>query len=100
MERALDGAARARRFAEAPSARVRAMMKVGLIGVGAMGEPMGGSLLRAGYRLCVCAHRTRDRVDRLVSAGAMEKPDPSGVAEASDVVITMVPDAPQVEEAL
>jgi 3-hydroxyisobutyrate dehydrogenase-like beta-hydroxyacid dehydrogenase len=76
------------------------MMKVGLIGVGAMGEPMGGSLLRAGYRLCVCAHRSRDRVDRLVAAGAVEAADPRGVAEASDVVITMVPDAPQVEEAL
>jgi 3-hydroxyisobutyrate dehydrogenase-like beta-hydroxyacid dehydrogenase len=76
------------------------MERIGLIGVGAMGEPMGATLLRAGYPLCVCAHRTRDRVARLVAAGASEASDPAAVAAQSDVVITMVPDAPQVEEAL
>lgn len=73
---------------------------VGLVGVGAMGEPMGASLLRAGYGLHVCAHRRREGVERLVAAGAVEQPDPAAVAAHSDVVITMVPDAPQVEEAL
>src|SRR5690348_18469964 len=76
------------------------MERVGLIGVGAMGEPMGASLLRAGFGLCVSAHRSRERVERLVRAGATEAKDPAGVAERSDVVITMVPDAPHVEEAL
>ena len=76
------------------------MKNIGLIGVGAMGEPMGATLLRAGFSLCVCAHRVRDRVERLVAAGAREAADPAAVAERSDVVITMVPDAPQVEEAL
>jgi 3-hydroxyisobutyrate dehydrogenase-like beta-hydroxyacid dehydrogenase len=76
------------------------MKNVGLIGAGAMGEPMGLTLMRAGYSVCVCSHRNRDRVERLVAAGAIEAADPAAVAERSDVVITMVPDAPQVEEAL
>jgi 3-hydroxyisobutyrate dehydrogenase-like beta-hydroxyacid dehydrogenase len=76
------------------------MERIGLIGVGAMGEPMGASLLRAGFGLCVSAHRSRERVDRLLKAGAVEAADPAGVAERSDVVITMVPDSPQVEDAL
>jgi 3-hydroxyisobutyrate dehydrogenase-like beta-hydroxyacid dehydrogenase len=76
------------------------MKNIGLVGVGTMGEPMGASLLRHGYSLCVCAHRTRDRVERLVAAGATEAGDPASVAERCDVLITMVPDAPEVEEAL
>ena len=76
------------------------MERIGLIGVGAMGEPMGAALLRAGFSVCVSAHRSRERLERLVDAGATEAEDPAGVAERSDVVITMVPDSPQVEDAL
>jgi len=76
------------------------MERIGLIGVGAMGEPMGSTLLRAGFPVCACAHRTRDRLERLLAAGASEAKDPASVAEMSDVVITMVPDSPQVAEAL
>lgn len=76
------------------------MERIGLIGVGAMGEPMGAALLRAGFQVCVSAHRSRERLERLVDAGATEAEDPAGVAERSDVVITMVPDSPQVEDAL
>jgi 3-hydroxyisobutyrate dehydrogenase-like beta-hydroxyacid dehydrogenase len=76
------------------------MEKIGLIGVGAMGEPIGESLLRAGFGLCVSSHRTRDRVERLIAKGALEAADPAAVAERSDIVITTVPDAPQVEDAL
>jgi len=61
---------------------------------------MGASLLRAGFPLCVSAHRSRERGERLLKAGATEAKDTAGVAERSDVVITMVPDSPQVEEAL
>ena len=73
---------------------------VGLVGVGAMGEPMGEALLRAGFCLRACAHRNREGVERLVALGAIEKKTPADVAAESDIVITMVPDAPQVEEAL
>jgi 3-hydroxyisobutyrate dehydrogenase-like beta-hydroxyacid dehydrogenase len=57
-------------------------------------------LIRAGYSVAVCAHRNRAPVERLVAAGAVDAGDPAGVGRASDVVITMVPDAPQVEESL
>ena len=76
------------------------MERIGLIGIGAMGEPMGASLLKAGFEVCASAHSSRTRLERLLNAGATEAPDPEGVAERSDVVITIVPDAPQVEEAL
>ncbi|MDQ6824801.1 MAG: NAD(P)-dependent oxidoreductase [Candidatus Eremiobacteraeota bacterium] len=73
---------------------------VGLVGVGAMGEPMGAALMRAGFTLRVCVHQNRQRIDKLLAQGALEESSPAGVAAKSDVVITMVPDAPQVEEAL
>jgi 2-hydroxy-3-oxopropionate reductase len=74
--------------------------EVGFIGVGVMGEPMAAALLRAGFAVTVCAHRSREPVERLVAQGAADGGDPAGVARASTVVITCVPDAPQVEEAL
>ncbi len=73
---------------------------IGVIGVGAMGEPMAASLMRAGFAVVVCAHRNRAPVERLVALGATDGGDPAGVARASDVVVTCVPDAPQVEETL
>jgi 3-hydroxyisobutyrate dehydrogenase-like beta-hydroxyacid dehydrogenase len=73
---------------------------VGVIGVGTMGEPMAASLLRAGFAVTVCAHANRAPVERLVAAGARDGGDPAGVAAAAGVVVTCVPDAPQVEEAL
>ncbi|HXN09372.1 MAG TPA: NAD(P)-dependent oxidoreductase [Candidatus Acidoferrales bacterium] len=76
------------------------MTNIGLIGIGAMGEPMGQTLLRAGFTLRICAHHNRERVERLIALGAKEETTPAAVAAASDVVITMVPDAPQVEEVL
>ena len=76
------------------------MASVGVVGVGAMGEPMAESLMRAGFSVAICGHRNRAPIDRLVAAGAIDAADPAGVARASDVVITMVPDAPQVEESL
>jgi len=74
--------------------------RVGFVGVGAMGEPMAASLLRGGFAVTVCAHRRREPVERLVAQGAADGGDPAGVAAASSVVVTCVPDAPQVEEAL
>ena len=73
---------------------------VGFIGVGAMGEPMAASLLRAGFGVTACAHRNRQPLERLAALGARDGGDPAGVAAASDVVITCVPDAPQVEQVL
>jgi 3-hydroxyisobutyrate dehydrogenase-like beta-hydroxyacid dehydrogenase len=77
-----------------------AKKKAGFIGVGVMGEPMAAALLRAGFDVTVCAHKNREPVERLAAQGAHDGGDPAGVARASEVVVTCVPDAPQVEEAL
>ena len=73
---------------------------IGFIGIGAMGEPMSLALLRAGYSVTACAHRNRERLDRALEQGVREAAAPAQVAQASDVVITCVPDAPHVEDAL
>ncbi len=73
---------------------------LGFLGIGAMGEPMVRSLLKAGFPVTIAAHRRREAVERLTAEGAKEAADPPAVAAASDIVITMVPDAPQVEEVL
>lgn len=61
---------------------------------------MAHSLLKAGFPVTIAAHRRREAVERLTAEGAKEAADPAAVAAASDIVITMVPDAPQVEEVL
>jgi 2-hydroxy-3-oxopropionate reductase len=57
---------------------------------------MAHNLLAAGYALVV-HNRSRAPVDELSAAGAAAAPSPRGVAEGSDVVITMLPDSPDVE---
>ncbi len=77
---------------------VRVSKRVGLVGVGAMGKLMAGQLLEKGFTVTVCPHRNRKPVEELAAQGAQVAEDPAGVAAASEVVVTMVPDAPQVEE--
>lgn len=74
--------------------------QVGVIGLGAMGEPMAAALLRASFDVHVCGYRKREPVERLVALGAHDAGDPAGVGAASSVVVTCVPDAPQVESVL
>jgi len=64
-------------------------VKVGWIGLGVMGESMSGHLLRAGYPLTVHT-RTRAKAAAQLAAGAVWADSPRLVAEASDVVFTMV----------
>ena len=73
--------------------------KVGLIGLGLMGRPMGLNLLRAGHPLTVW-NRTPARAESLVAAGARLASSPREVAEASDVLFTIVSDPPALEEVL
>jgi len=70
---------------------------LGLIGLGIMGRPMARNLLAAGYGLVV-HDVNRAAVDELVAAGALAGTSPRGVAGATDVLITMLPDSPQVRE--
>lgn len=68
---------------------------IGFIGLGIMGKPMAHNLLKAGYPLVV-HNRSRAAVDELVSAGAAAASSPAEVARRADVVITMLPDSPDV----
>src|SRR2546421_10573956 len=70
--------------------------RIGFIGLGLMGKPMTQHLLAAGYQLTVF-NRSRPAIDELVSAGAIAANSPREVAERSDIVITMLPDGPDVE---
>jgi 2-hydroxy-3-oxopropionate reductase len=69
---------------------------VGFIGVGIMGRPMAGHLLNAGYPVVV-HDVNRDPVQKLVAAGAEEAFSPREIAQSSQVIITMLPDSPDVE---
>lgn len=72
-------------------------MRVGFVGLGIMGKPMARNLLRAGHEVTV-HNRSRPPVEELVAQGAADGGSPRGVAERSEVVITMLPDTPDVEQ--
>jgi len=72
---------------------------VGFIGLGVMGRPMAKHILAKGYRVVV-HNRSRGAVDELVQAGATAADSPAQVAQKASVVITMVPDTPDVERVL
>jgi 3-hydroxyisobutyrate dehydrogenase-like beta-hydroxyacid dehydrogenase len=73
--------------------------KIGLIGLGLMGRPMGMNLLKAGHSLTVW-NRTPARADELVAAGAVLAKTPREVAAASDVLLSIVSDPPALESVL
>lgn len=72
-------------------------MKIGFIGLGIMGRPMAKNLVRAGHELYVNDHH-QDAVDDLVSLGATAVEKAAQAAEAAELVITMLPNSPQVKE--
>jgi 2-hydroxy-3-oxopropionate reductase len=69
---------------------------VGFIGLGIMGKPMARNLLKAGYSLVV-HNRSRAAVDELSKEGAQAVASSKEVAERSEIIITMLPDSPDVE---
>lgn len=73
------------------------MERIGFIGLGIMGKPMARNLLKAGHPLVV-HNRSRPAVDELSAEGAVPAASPREAAEQSDVVITMLPDSPDVEQ--
>lgn len=72
---------------------------IGFIGLGIMGKPMCRNLLQAGYPVVVYT-RTKSKIEEMVKEGAQGAKTPREVGEKSEVVITMLPDAPQVEEVI
>lgn len=73
------------------------MHKIGFIGLGIMGRPMSKNLLKAGHALVVHS-RSPGPVAELVAAGATAAASPRDVAQAADVIITMLPDSPDVRQ--
>ena len=69
---------------------------IAFIGLGIMGRPMARNLLKAGYRLRV-HNRSRGPVEELASLGAIPTSSPAEAASEADVVITMLPDSPDVQ---
>jgi len=69
---------------------------IGFIGLGIMGRPMARNLIKAGYPLVV-HNRSRGAVDELAGAGAKAASSPKDVAAQCDVLITMLPNSPDVE---
>jgi 2-hydroxy-3-oxopropionate reductase len=69
---------------------------IGFIGLGVMGKPMAKNLLKAGHRVVV-HNRSRGAVDELTAAGASAGESPADVARQATIVITMLPDTPDVE---
>src|ERR687889_382962 len=71
--------------------------RVGFIGLGIMGMPMARNLMEAGYELTV-HNRSPEKAEELGKEGATVAATPKDVAENSEVIITMLPDSPQVRE--
>ncbi len=72
-------------------------MKIGFIGLGIMGKPMAKNLLKAGYELIVL--KTNRAAGELVAAGAAAG-DIREIGENCDLVLTMLPNSPQVKEVM
>ncbi len=70
-------------------------MKVGLIGLGIMGKPMAKNMLKAGYDLTV-SDLNKAAVEEVVAAGAKAGTNQE-IGESCDVVLTMLPNSPQVK---
>lgn len=73
-------------------------MKIGLIGLGIMGKPMAKNLLKADYELVV-NDRNQASIDEVVAAGASYATQ-AEIGESCDVVLTMLPNSPQVKEVM
>ncbi|MEO6036347.1 MAG: 2-hydroxy-3-oxopropionate reductase [Verrucomicrobiota bacterium] len=75
-------------------------MKIGFIGLGIMGRPMCKNLLKAGHELVVCGHKNKASVDEVVAAGARAVATPKNVAEQVEILITMLPNSPEVKQVI
>lgn len=74
-------------------------MKVGFVGLGIMGKPMCKNILKAGYTV-TAYNPSPASLDEVVACGAIRAASSAEVAANSDVVITMVPNSPNVRDAV
>ncbi len=75
------------------------MKKIGFIGVGIMGKPMAKNLIDAGYKL-IAYDIAEKALNEIVEHGAERGTSPKNVAEKSDIIITMLPNSPDVRKAV
>ena len=75
------------------------MKKIGFIGLGIMGKPMAINLLKAGYSLTVY-DIVPEKIKEVVGAGATGGGSSKEVAEKSEIIITMLPNSPEVKDAV
>ena len=73
------------------------MKKIGFIGIGIMGKPMAKNLIDAGYKL-ITYDIVEKALDEIVAYGAERGTSPKDVTENSEIVLTMLPNSPQVKE--
>lgn len=74
-------------------------MKVGFIGLGIMGKPMVKNLIKAGYQLVVLDHKQKT-IDEFVALGAEDGKSNKELASKCEVIITMLPNSPNVQDAV
>lgn len=72
---------------------------IGFIGLGIMGKPMALNVLRAGFPLVV-HNRSRGAVEEAVAAGAQDGGSPEGVARQAEIILTCLPDSPDVRSVM
>lgn len=74
-------------------------MKIGFIGLGIMGKPMVRNIMKAGYTDVLVWNRSKAPMDEVAADGAIAS-NPKEIGESCDVVITMLPNSPQVKEVM
>lgn len=74
------------------------MKKIGFIGLGIMGLPMARNLMKAGFELTIVGGHAKEAVKELQAAGAAVVATPGDVAAAAELVVTCLPDTPDVRE--
>ncbi len=70
--------------------------KIGFVGLGIMGGPMAKNLMEAGYEL-VLYNRTKEKAEEIAADGTTVAGSPKEVVESCGIIITMLPDSPDVE---
>ncbi|MDX1285254.1 MAG: NAD(P)-binding domain-containing protein, partial [Draconibacterium sp.] len=73
--------------------------KIGFIGLGVMGKPMSLNLIKAGYKLMVL-DINEEPVNELIEAGAEKGNSPKYIGENCEIIFTMLPNSPHVEEVI
>jgi 2-hydroxy-3-oxopropionate reductase len=73
--------------------------KVGFIGLGIMGKPMAKNLLKAGFSI-VAYDLNKEAIEDVVKAGALAASSSKEAAEKAEVIVTMLPDSPDVKEVI